>query len=205
MSASITVVGAGAVGTNLATAFAAAGHTVRFAARNPDSDKVKAAVATSGASVVPLSEAGIGSDFVVLAVPYAAVVETIATLGDLGAAVLIDATNAIGAEFPAGTTTVVDVIVGTNPAVTVVKAFNTIGAEAYLHPQIGDQRLFLPIAGDSPAVERVRDLADEIGFDATVIGGREEIELLENFARLWIHLAFRVGMGRGFGFARLER
>lgn len=205
MSASITVVGAGAVGTNLATAFARAGHVVRFAARNPKSDKVRAAVDASSTTVVPLAEAGTGADFVVLAVPYAAVAETVTAIGDLGDAVLIDATNAIGVELPHGTESIVDVIAAANPRVTVVKAFNTVGAEANLHPQIGDERLFLPIAGDDGAVDRVRELASEIGFDAVVIGDRSAVVMLENFARLWVHLAFRVGMGREFGFVCLTR
>jgi 8-hydroxy-5-deazaflavin:NADPH oxidoreductase len=86
-----------------------------------------------------------------------------------------------------------------------VKAFNTIGAEAYLHPRIGDHPLFLPIAGDIEPAEAVRRLATDIGFDAVVIGDGSAARILENFAELWIHLAFRTGLGRGFGFARLTR
>ncbi len=86
-----------------------------------------------------------------------------------------------------------------------VKAFNTIGAEAYLDPQIEGMPVFLPIAGDDGAADRVRVLASEMGFDAVVIGDRSAVHMLEDFAELWIHLAFGVGLGRCFGFARLTR
>jgi NAD(P)-dependent dehydrogenase (short-subunit alcohol dehydrogenase family) len=38
------------------------------------------------------------------------------------------------------------------------------------------------------------------GFDVADLGGREHIALVEDHARLWIHLAFRRGWGRQFAF-----
>ena len=86
-----------------------------------------------------------------------------------------------------------------------MKAFNTIGAEAFLDPVVGDQRFFLPIAGPAPAAETVQSLAESMGFDALVVGDIDTAGLLEDFARLWIHLAFRSGLGRDFGFVRVMR
>ncbi len=202
---SITIVGAGTVGTHLATAFHNAGHHVRFAARDPHSDKVRAATETLSLDVVALRAASKGADFVVLAVPFAAVHDTVSALGDLGESVLIDATNTVADTLPDHATTIADVITTANPAAIIVKAFNTIGAEAFTSPTIDHRPLFLPIAGDSPAAEQVRQLAEQIGFDAVVIGDRTAIRLLETFAELWIHMAFRTGLGRNFGFARLKR
>lgn len=202
---SITVVGAGVVGTNLATRLAEVGHDVRFAARNPDSTKVGAARQATGLDVVELSEAAKGTDVVILAVPFDAVVDTVTALGDLGDAILVDATNTVGSGLPDGHSTVVDVIAATNPDARIVKAFNTIGAEAFLHPAVEGTPLFLPVAGDDAAAETVARLATDMGFDALVIGGHATTHLLESFAALWIHLAFRVGQGRGFGFAKLHR
>ena len=65
--------------------------------------------------------------------------------------------------------------------------------------------LFLPVAGDEGAVDTVAALAVDMGFDALPIGGRDTVLLLEGFAALWIHMAFRVGQGRDFGFAKLHR
>lgn len=204
-TSSITVVGAGTVGLNLATAFQRAGHRVRFAARDPASDKVMAAVESLGVDVVALEVATTGADMVVLAVPFAAVADAVRALGECEDVVLVDATNTVGEALPAGAATVVDLIAEVNPDVAIVKAFNTIGAEAFTAPEVGGQPLFLPIAGDAPGVDRVRSLAADIGFDAVIVGDRTCARLLENFAELWIHLAFRTGLGRDFGFARLER
>ncbi len=205
MSRSISVVGAGVVGTNLATAFAGAGHRVTLGARDPHSDKVVAARRALDVDVVPLGSAADGADVVVLAVPFPAVAETVAGLDDVGDAVLVDATNVVGGTLPDGATSILDVIARVNPSATLVKAFNTIGAEAFLAPSIDATPLFLPIAGDRPGADLVAELASDIGFDALVIGDRSAARIVEHAAELWIHLAFRTGIGRDFGFARLTR
>ncbi len=204
-SASITVIGAGAVGTHLLDAFGRAGHQVRLAARDPHSNKVSAAVERFGSDVVDLATAADGAEFIVLAVPFSAVTETLRAVGETGDSVLIDATNVVDGSLPHGASTVVDVITAAAPDAVVVKAFNTIGAEAFTAPSIDDRPLFLPIAGDRPAADDVQRVAASIGFDAIVIGDRSAARILENFAELWIHLAFRTGLGRDFGFVRLER
>ncbi len=204
-SRSITVVGAGTVGAHLIEAIGRTSTHVRLAARNPESEKVRSVVDASGVEVVTLDAAVDGSDLIVLAVPFAAVADTVRALGDVGDAVLVDATNTVGSPLPDGASTIVEVIAGLAPQASIVKAFNTIGAEAYTTPSVDGTPLFLPIAGDRPAADEVRELASEIGFDAMVVGERDAVHLLENFAELWIHLAFRAGLGRGFGFARLMR
>ena len=205
MSQPICVVGAGIVGTNLAQAFTSAGHRVIFGARDPHSHKVVAARNSLGLDVVSLADAANGVDVIVLAVPYAAVVHTVAALGDIGDAVLVDATNTVADTLPDGADSILDVIAAVNPSATLVKAFNTIGAETFINPTIHDTKLFLPIAGDQPGADTVAQLATDIGFDALVIGDRNAAQLVESTAELWIHLAFRTGLGRDFGFARLER
>ncbi len=205
MTRSICVVGAGIVGTNLARAFTSAGHHVVLGARDLSSDKVVAARDELGIDIVSLEHAAEGRDVVVLAVPYTAVTDTVAALGDTGDAVLVDATNTVGTTLPDGATSILDVIAQTNPSATLVKGFNTIGAEAFVNPTIDSTALFLPIAGDQPGADLVAELATDIGFDAIVIGDRNTARIVENAAELWIHLAFRTGLGRNFGFARLER
>ena len=202
----IAVIGAGNVGGNLARRFVELGHSVTLGARDPASDKVQAVVAAvPGIGVADVAGAVPGADMVVLAVPYPALAGLLEGM-DLGdGTVVIDATNAVGVALEAGDEHVVQLISRHLPDAQVVKAFNTIGAEAFLDPQIGGQRLFLPVAGPEPAAGVVRDLAHAMGFDALVIGGHECVRMLEEHARLWIHLAFPVGLGRGLGFARLNR
>lgn len=202
----ITVLGAGTVGVNLAVRFAELGHQVTFGARDVASAKVAAALdRVSGANAVDLAGSLDGADLVVLAVPFAAIDDVLGSIGDPGATVLVDATNAVGVPLPDGATDIPQLLRQRYPDATIVKAFNTIGAEAYLDPIVDGRPCFLPIAGPQPAAETVRDLAASMGFDAVVVGDLDAVPLLEWHARLWIHLAFRVGLGRDFGFARVTR
>jgi predicted dinucleotide-binding enzyme len=141
----------------------------------------------------------------VLAVPFVAVAETVAAIGETGGTIVVDATNVVGEALPPTAHSIVDVVASVNPDAVIVKAFNTIGAEAFLDPSIDGRALFLPVAGDRPAADTVAAMAEAIGFDALVVGDRTVVPLLEAHAALWIHLALRTGLGRGFGFARMER
>lgn len=199
----IAVIGAGVVGVNLARRFAELRHDVVFGARDPGSDKVVAALATvEGSTAAPIQEAVAGADIAVLAVPHGAVDDVLGTVGDPGTTILVDATNSVGAV---SSETGPERILRSHPGAVVVKAFNTIGAEAFLDPTAGHHHYFLPISGPEPAASTIRDLAASMGFDALVVGDHDTAELLESHARLWIHLAFRTGLGRDFGFVRVRR
>lgn len=202
-SLAITIVGAGTVGTQLARAFTRLGHAVTFAVRDPDSAKLQRALTdVRDADVVRLEEADAGADLTVLAVPAAAIPGVLETL--VVGRILVDATNPIGVELPAGTACVPDWIHQLTDGLTVVKAFNTIGAEQYTEPELQGRPAFLPVAGPAPAVDLVRELADHVGFDAHVIGDLDDAPKLEAFADLWIHLAIRRGMGRRLAFGLLH-
>jgi len=201
VSGRVAVVGAGVVGTNLATASVRAGREVVLAVRDPAGEQAAAAASSASLNAVSLPEAAGEAEMIV----YAAVAEVVRNLGDLDGAVLVDATNVVGGALPDGARSVLDVIARANPDAALVKAFNTIGAEAFLSPTIDGMPLFMPIAGDQPGADLVCRLAIEIGFDAMVIGDRDAAPVVEHAAELWIHLALRAGLGRGFGFARLQR
>lgn len=202
-SLTITIVGAGTVGTRLARAFTRLGHAVTFAVRDRDSEKLRRALAeVPVAGVVMLDEADAGADLTVLAVPAVAIPTVLETL--VVGRILVDATNPIGLDLPAGAACVPDWIHQLTDGLTVVKAFNTIGAEQYTEPELQGRPVFLPVAGPAPAVDLVRELADHVGFDAHVIGDLDDAPKLEAFADLWIHLAIRRGMGRRLGFGLLH-
>ncbi len=202
-SLAITIVGAGTVGTHLARALARIGHTVTFAVRDPDSPKVRRALAeVPDATVVTLAAADAEADLTVLAVPVAAIPAVLDEL--VVGRILVDATNPVGFDLPDGARCVPDWIHRLTDGLTVVKAFNTIGAEQFTEPEIQARPAFLPVAGPAPAVDLVREVADHIGFDAHVVGDLDDVPRLEAFADLWIHLAIRRGMGRRLGFGLLR-
>ena len=203
-SLAITIVGAGTVGTHLARAVARLGHAVTFAVRDPAGDRVQRALGeVPDATAVALGDADPTADLTVLAVPAGAVADALAEVA-VGR-ILVDATNPIGIDLPDGARCVPDWIHRVTEGLTVVKAFNTIGAEAFTEPVVQGRPAFLPVAGPAPAADVVRQLADDMGFDAHVIGDVDDIPMLEAHARLWIHLAVRQGMGRRLAFGLLRQ
>lgn len=202
----VAVIGAGTVGRHLARAVATTGRQVTFGLRDPDGrSAARAREAVGSVAVTSIATAVRDADAAVLAVPYPALQSVLAQINEAGDTILIDVTNAMGESLPAPARSVPDVIAGLRPDLPVVKAFNTIGAEAYVAPSIDGRPLFLPVAGPQPAADAVAALVTDIGFDAVVIGDRDQAAHLEAMARLWVHLAFRTGFGRDFGFARLMR
>ena len=192
----IAVIGAGSVGRAVGQGFVGQGHDVVFGVRDPDDERYAdlGSRATTQAAVA-------SSEVVVLAIPADAVPTAVPELGLVAGQVVIDATNAVRTPPPDGRATMGELVASLVPdGVHVAKAFNTVGAE-----HLGDGRtdlggVFLPMAGDPAAVEVAAALAGELGFDVAVLGGRDRFAMVEDHARLWIHLAFGCGWGRGFAF-----
>jgi predicted dinucleotide-binding enzyme len=196
----IAVIGAGSVGRSLATATNALGHDVVVGVRNPDDPRH-----ADLASRATPADAVANADLVVLAVPAATVADALDGLPLASTAVVVDATNAVGAPPPDGFATMgayTRSLVA--PEVPVVKAFNTIGAEHLLTGTVDGTPAFLPIAGDPAGVEVVEALGRDLGFDVVPLGGHDAVPLVEDHARLWIHL-MRTDWGRGFAFGVLGR
>lgn len=198
----VAVIGAGQVGSHLARGLARAGHHVVIGARDPAA--AASLAAADGVEVREPATAAAASEIVVLAVPVAALSDAVASLGDLHGKVLVDATNAVGVPVPDGHDTVGAYVASLAPDAAVVKAFDTIGAEHLDTGSIGGHPAFLPVAGDERGRPAVVALARSLGFDVADLGGPEAVRLVEDAARLWIHLALRRGWGRGFGFGVLR-
>ncbi|MEU1932796.1 NADPH-dependent F420 reductase [Streptomyces coeruleorubidus] len=169
----ITVIGAGAIGGNLAAKLSTAGHDVQVAdARGPEA--VRPEVLESGARATELADAVQDRDVIVLAVPFGVA----GKLADLFASVpaetvVIDTSN----YYPhlSGQIEAVD-----NGAIEsvwnaeqlgrpVVKAWNAALAETQRTkgvPAGTPGRLAIPVAGDSEEARRVAmRLVDDTGFD----------------------------------------
>lgn len=193
----IAVIGAGSVGRSLATAFARAGHDVVVGVRAPDDPKH----ADLGLALAAPAEAAAGAEVAVLAVPAASVVDAVPALALQPGTVVVDAANALAAPPAGGHATLADLVASLVPeGVTVVKAFNTIGAEHLATGTVDGTPALLPVAGPADAAATVVELARSIGFDAVEVGGPEAYAIVEAHARLWIAL-MRRGWGRDFGFA----
>ena len=206
----ISILGAGNVGMALARAFVARGESVTFGV--PDPAKYRDAVSRLGprASIGSTQEAIAAADVVILAVPYGVAESVARSVEDWNGRILVDATNPLApglAGLSLGTTTSgAEQIARAARGARVVKAFNTTGAENMADSRYPGGVPFMPVCGDDAGARaRVVALAALIGFDAVDCGDLQAARYLEPFAMTWIHLAIKLGHGRSFAFARLQR
>jgi 8-hydroxy-5-deazaflavin:NADPH oxidoreductase len=199
----VAIIGAGQVGSHLARGLAAAGHTVTVGVRDATTDRA-VALADAGLALASPEDAAAGAEVVVLAVPAPSLGEVVPSLGDLDSKVVVDATNAVGTPLPDGFDTLAAYVSSLARGAAVVKAFNTIGAEHMESATVAGTPAFLPIAGHDAGRPVVVDLATSLGFDVADLGGPDCVQMVEDAARLWIHLAFRGGWGRDFAFGVLR-
>ena len=87
-----------------------------------------------------------------------------------------------------------------------VKCFNTTGANNMENPHYGDDQPMMFLCGDDANAKGVvMKLGQDVGFEMIDAGELAIARLLEPVAMLWIHLAFRRGLGRDFAFKLLRR
>jgi predicted dinucleotide-binding enzyme len=206
----ISIIGAGNVGQALAQAFVGKGESVYLGVPKPA--KYRSVVQALGerARIGTVDEAIAAGDVVILAVPYGAADPIARTLSDWQGKILVDATNPLAPGLTGlslGTTTSgAEEIAKAARGARVVKAFNTTGAENMADSRYPGGTVFLPVCGDDAEARTVViALATLIGFDAVDCGDLKAARYLEPFAMTWIHMAIRLGHGRRFAFARLQR
>lgn len=207
----IAIIGFGNVGKSLGQTLAAKGHTVRFGVRDADGVAEAARELGDRAAASDVRSAAAFGDAVILAVPWAAAIAAVESAGDLGGKVLIDCTNPIA--WQGGGPAISPDVAGTSAAeriaartaAHVVKAFSTHGAEHNTTPEIHGIQLDTYICGDhAQAKATVRRLAEDIGFRVVDAGPLRNAALLEHLAVLWVHLAIKGDLGRGFAFKALS-
>lgn len=193
----IGIIGSGNIGSQLARAFALAGHDITIAnSRGPhtltqlvndinaDSASASGGAASEGPVKVGTVTAGTveqaaqASDLVVVTIPLGAVVSIPSTL--LDGRLVIDTNNYYPArdghiaELDDESLTTAEYVARHFAKATVVKAFNHIPAPHIAeHARASgtpDRRALMVYADDGAALDRVSALIDEIGFDA-VAGG----------------------------------
>ncbi|HTA70873.1 MAG TPA: hypothetical protein VK776_21460, partial [Bryobacteraceae bacterium] len=124
--------------------------------------------------------------------------------------VLIDAVNPLLPDLSGlvlGTTTsAAEQVASWARGAKVVKAFNTVGSNIMENPVFGQDKPVLFFCGDDASAKgKVKQLADEVGFEGVDAGPLTQARLLEPLALLWISLAFKAGLGREIAFKLLRR
>lgn len=196
----IAIIGTGNMGSGLAQLFAAAGRNVTVGAR----DILKArAVATSigTCEAASLRAAVEAADTIVLAVPYNAIDDTLAQLGNLAGKVIIDITNPITPDYMAltigHTTSAAEEIARRAPGATVIKAYNTIFAQllTYERKEGEPPPQVLYATDDIEAGLAFEELVRATGWQPVYAGALSNARYLEPLAELNIHFGYALGAG----------
>lgn len=196
----ILILGAGNMGSALASQFTRAGHVVKITSRTMS--KAQAVAQATGAQAVPLKDALEGNEVVVLATSYADAPLALRSLGAFDGEVLIDVTNPLSDDYKRLTvghdTSAAELISRTAPGAHVVKAFNTLFAQVLADgPALANGEV-APVfhATDSARAKRVIvPLIESIGFKPIDAGGLSNARYLEPLAGLNIYLGYVAGQG----------
>ena len=206
----ILILGAGNMGSALASRFANAGHRVRISARTPG--KAESVAAATGAQAYAAGQLLADDEVVVLVTGHADAVPALQALGPLDGKVVIDITNPLAADYMGLTlghdTSAAEEIAKAFPTIELVKAFNTLFAQVLAQGPAfaGGQIATAFYAGDSErARQTARSLIESIGFAAQDAGPLKNARYLEPLAGLNIWFGYGAGLGTDIAPAWIAR
>jgi predicted dinucleotide-binding enzyme len=180
----IGIVGAGNIGGNCATQFAKAGHEVKLSGRNPAKLEPLAGEIGDEASIGTPAEAAAFGEVVVIAVPWAAFEDAVASAGSLDGRIVIDTTNHYGGgSSPAEGQTQAQHHAAGVPGARYTKSFNTLTsgfqAEAADRPEA--DRVVQWVCGDDADAKRVvAGLISDAGYVPVDLGGNADAAVMES-------------------------
>jgi NADPH-dependent F420 reductase len=203
---SIAIIGAGNVGTALATSMTRAGYDVAISAA--DAAHAQRAAQASGARAAQDNRSAVrDADVVVLAIPYVAAGESVASeIAPLvEGKVVVDATNPIAPDCQSlvtNGTSAAETFQQRLPKAKVVKAFNSMFASRMAAPD-ADVDAFVA-ADDEEAKRQVLSLVDSLGFRSLDVGPLSFARHLEGMA--FVNIALNAANGWSWVSAwKLER
>ncbi len=188
----IAIIGAGTVGSALASALVGSGHRVYLAARSAE----HAAGAARSTGAEPVANAGSAAalaDVIVLAVPYSAAEAVARAIGPVAnGKTVVDVSNPSKPDWSGplftGTDSAAEQLARWLPEANVVKAFNTVFASNLGATAPEGATLDGYVAGDSEdAKARVLELVESIGLKPIDAGPLAAARQLEALA--WLNIA----------------
>ncbi|WP_306642515.1 NADPH-dependent F420 reductase [Sanyastnella coralliicola] len=198
----ITIIGTGNVGGTLAEKWLAKGHDITLGVRDTNNFKGNALQGIESMQVTGIEESVQSAEVILVAIgaPYA--VELCSQLKNVQGKIIIDVMNIVRGNGPEGYSNTAQALTDHTEGAHIVKCFNTTGFNNMKDATYGDVHLDLFMCGaSSEAKETVASLARDAGFaECYDIGGEDQFDQMENFARFWINLAMFQGMGREIGF-----
>lgn len=139
-------------------------------------------------------------EVLVLAVPFAALDETLNEMGDnVNGKTLVDVTNVVTPDYRLAlgcTTSGAEELQKKVPSAKVIKAFNTVFSEHMSRGKVLDEPITLFAAGDDGASKAaVLQLGRDIGFDPVDAGPLQNARWLETLGYFHIQLGYALKMG----------
>ena len=201
----IGTLGTGRMATTLARLWAGAGHDVLLGSRDPERGRTVADELDAGVGGGGQEDAIAHGDVVLLTFPGGEAVRGVSALSFRDGQILVDLTNRVGLDLPAGDS-LAQRVQAAAPGTRVVKAFNTIHFKSLAEPVHPGVKAAGPYCGDDAEARRVvGELVADAGLDPIDAGPLSQAYLLEHLALLWIDLAFNRGVGADTAFALLRR
>ena len=207
----ITILGSGDVGRTLAAGLAGRGHRVTVGSRTPQRQDLRDWATANDVGVSSSSDAAGAAEVVFLATAWEGAENALRLAGvsNLAGTTLVDVTNplqftdrlelAIGHTDSGG-----EQVQRWAPDANVVKAFNTVGFELMIDPEIDDGPPTMFLAGDDAGAKTtVSSLAQQLGWHVHDCGDLRAARLTEPLALLWIQHALGTG-SRGHAFRMLS-
>lgn len=209
----IAFIGYGKVGAPLADQLQRLGYDVTLAAKDPNSDNVKNALAkNSNLAIEEPSVAVKDADIVFLATPFEANKVALHALGrELKGKILIDCTNPVGTNLTHGlnsTQSGSEMIQHLVSDTHVVKAFTIYGYENFennVYPNYNVKPMMMYCGNDLNAKNIVRKLIAELGWEPLDVGGLEQALHLEHMTLLWVRMVRVMGHSANIVWAHLSR
>ena len=197
----IVVIGKGHVGRSIGEGWKNSGHQVSYGVRAPvarDEFEIVRAIA--------------GADIVAIATPWDAVPDVCRAIGADFNKIIIDCTNPVimGAAGPVDKLGHIlssgEQVQNWCPKAVVFKTLNQTGFETLANAKLFAQKPMMLVTGDDVTKKPiVMQLVMDLGLDAVDAGPLSNSGRLEDFARLWMDLAFKRGLGRNFAFTLTKR
>jgi len=184
---------------------------VTFSVRDKPSEALQQMLSrlSGSATSATIGETAARSEVRLLATPWEAARDALASAGDLVGKALIDATNPVLpglTGLSVGTNTSADEMVAQWARGAKVKALNTVGFNIMADPKFNGGPVAMFFCGDDPEAKKtVNGLIAELGFEPLDAGPLTQARVLEPFAMLWISLAVKFCYGRDIGFRLLRR
>jgi len=209
----IAFIGHGNVGGPLAFHLQELGHDVTLATNNAASESVAKVLSRNPSiSVSPPKTAVSEADIVFLATPYDANEAALTNVKEeLSGKIIVDCTNPVGEGISHGLnneTSGSEVIKTLVPDAEVVKAFTIYGYENFEDNVYADYNVkpVMMFCGSSErAKEQVKQVIEQLGWDALDVGGLDQALHLEHMTLMWVKMVRLNGHNPNMVWAHLKR